>query len=100
VFRGQVGEDFVRRLIPTSLRPLGQCPSREAVSWAQRYDPDRHDQGAEQEAAEVLKRVVERIDKRQVAAPGWYRERLVGAVLALDPKSGVAAGSSSPYGGG
>jgi hypothetical protein len=42
-------------------------------------------------AAEVLKRMVERIDQGEVAAPGWLRERLVGAMLALDP-AGVAVG--------
>jgi hypothetical protein len=36
------------------------------------------------EAAEVLRRVVERIDRGEVDAPAWYRERLVGAMLALD----------------
>lgn len=39
----------------------------------------------QREAAEVLRRVVERIDRGEVAAPAWYRERLVGAMLALDP---------------
>jgi hypothetical protein len=39
-----------------------------------------------QEAAQVLKRVVERIDQGDVAAPGWLRERLVGAMLAVDPE--------------
>jgi hypothetical protein len=42
----------------------------------------------QRQAAEVLKRVVERIDQREVAAPGWLRERLVGAKLALDPGRG------------
>jgi hypothetical protein len=42
-----------------------------------------------QEAAEVLRRVVERIDRGDVAAPGWYRERLVGGMLALDPSRGA-----------
>ena len=37
----------------------------------------------QRQAAEVLKRVVERIDQGEVAAPGWLRERLVGAMLAL-----------------
>jgi hypothetical protein len=41
----------------------------------------------QREAAEVLKRVVERIDRGEVAAPPWYRERLVGAMVALDPGS-------------
>jgi hypothetical protein len=36
-------------------------------------------------AAEVLKGLVERIDQHEVAAPGWLRERLVGARLALGP---------------
>lgn len=39
-----------------------------------------------QEAAEVLWRVVERIDQGEVNAPAWYRERLVGAILALQPR--------------
>jgi hypothetical protein len=39
----------------------------------------------QQEAAEALRRMVERIDQGEVAAPGWLRERLVGAMLALDP---------------
>ena len=34
-------------------------------------------------AAEVLKGLVERIDRDEVAAPGWYRERLVGMIVAL-----------------
>jgi hypothetical protein len=46
----------------------------------------------QREAAEVLRRVVERIDRGEVDAPAWYRERLVGAILALDP---VQAGSAS-----
>jgi hypothetical protein len=37
----------------------------------------------QRQAAEVLKLVVERIDQGVVAAPGWLRERLVGAMLAL-----------------
>lgn len=41
----------------------------------------------QREAAQVLKRVVERIDQGEVAAPWWLRERLVGAVLALDPEA-------------
>ena len=40
----------------------------------------------QRQAAEVLKRVVERIDQGEVAAPGWLRERLVGAMLALEPR--------------
>jgi hypothetical protein len=39
----------------------------------------------QRQAAEVLKLVVERIDQGEVAAPGWLRERLVGAMLALHP---------------
>jgi hypothetical protein len=39
----------------------------------------------QRQAAEVLKRMVERIDQGEVAAPGWLRERLVGAMLVLDP---------------
>jgi hypothetical protein len=42
----------------------------------------------QQEAAQVLKRVVERIDQGDAAAPGWLRERLVGAMLALVPVRG------------
>jgi hypothetical protein len=38
----------------------------------------------QRQAADVLSRVVERIDQGEVAAPGWLRERLVGAMLALD----------------
>jgi hypothetical protein len=37
------------------------------------------------EAAEVLRRAVKRIDRGEVDAPAWYRERLVGAMLAFDP---------------
>lgn len=37
----------------------------------------------QREAAETLRRVVEGIDQGEVAAPGWLRERLVGAMLAL-----------------
>jgi hypothetical protein len=37
------------------------------------------------ETAEALRRVVERIDQGGVDAPAWYRERLVGAILALNP---------------
>jgi len=44
----------------------------------------------QQEAAEVLRRVVERIDRGEVAAPWWLRERLVGARLALAQESGRA----------
>ncbi len=44
-----------------------------------------------QEAAQVFRRVVERIDQGEVAAPGWLRERLVGAMLALDPSVGSAS---------
>jgi hypothetical protein len=32
----------------------------------------------QREAAQVLRRVVERIDQGEVEAPAWYRERLVG----------------------
>jgi hypothetical protein len=32
----------------------------------------------QQEAAELLPRVIERIDQGEVAAPGWLQERLVG----------------------
>jgi len=39
----------------------------------------------QRQAAETLRRVVERIDQGELAAPGWLRERLVGAMLALDP---------------
>jgi hypothetical protein len=38
----------------------------------------------QRQAAEVLRRVVERIDQGEIAAPGWLRERLVGAMLVLD----------------
>jgi hypothetical protein len=38
----------------------------------------------QREAGEVLRRVVEQIDWGEVDAPAWYRERLVGAMLALD----------------
>jgi len=37
-------------------------------------------------------RPVERIDLREGAAPAWLRERLVGAVVALDPHVAVEAG--------
>jgi hypothetical protein len=43
----------------------------------------------------MVRRVVERIDQGEVVAPGWLRERLVGAMLALDPRSGVGASPSS-----
>jgi hypothetical protein len=39
----------------------------------------------QRQAEEVLGRVVERIDQGEVAAPGRLRERLVGAMLVLDP---------------
>jgi hypothetical protein len=39
----------------------------------------------QREAAEVLRWVVERIDRGEVDAAAWYRERLVAAMLALDP---------------
>jgi hypothetical protein len=32
----------------------------------------------------MLRRVVERIDQDEAAAPGWLRERLAGAMLALN----------------
>jgi hypothetical protein len=35
------------------------------------------------EAAEALRRVVERIDRGELEAPRWYRQRLLGAVIAL-----------------
>jgi hypothetical protein len=38
----------------------------------------------QREAGELPRRVVERIDQGEVAAPGWLRERLVGVMLALD----------------
>jgi hypothetical protein len=41
----------------------------------------------QRQVSETLRRVVERIDHGEVAAPGWLRERLVGAMLALDPGS-------------
>jgi hypothetical protein len=41
--------------------------------------------GEQRQAVEVLRRVVERIDQGDAAAPGWLRERLVGAILVLDP---------------
>jgi hypothetical protein len=44
----------------------------------------------QRQAAEVLKRVVERIDQGDVAAPWWLRERLVGAMLALRPRRATA----------
>lgn len=37
----------------------------------------------QREAAEALRLVVERIAQGEVEAPAWYRERLVGAMLAL-----------------
>jgi len=40
-----------------------------------------------QEAAQVLRRVVDRIDHGEVLAPAWLRERLLGAMLVLDPRS-------------
>ena len=45
----------------------------------------------QRQAAEVLRRVVERIDEGEVHAPGWLRERVVGAVLALDPERARAS---------
>ena len=47
------------------------------------YDQPAMTKAQQQEAAQVLKRVVERIDQGELAAPGWLRERLVGAMLAL-----------------
>jgi hypothetical protein len=50
----------------------------------------------QREAAEALRRVIARIDRGEVAAPAWYRERLVGAMLALQGRprpDGVAGGS-------
>jgi hypothetical protein len=44
----------------------------------------------QRQAAETLKWVAERIDRGEVAAPGWYRERLVGAMLALDSRRATA----------
>jgi hypothetical protein len=44
----------------------------------------------QREAAEVLRRVVEQIKRGEVTAPAWYRERLVGAMLALAQESGKA----------
>ncbi len=37
----------------------------------------------QREAAETLRRLIEQIDHGEVAAPGWYRERLVEAMVAL-----------------
>jgi hypothetical protein len=48
-----------------------------------------------QRQVQVLKRVVERIDQGEVAAPGWLRERLMGAMLALDPTRSIALRSPS-----
>jgi hypothetical protein len=45
----------------------------------------------QREAAEVLMRVVERIDQGEVVAPGWLRERLVGAMLVLDSVARIAS---------
>jgi len=47
----------------------------------------------QRQAAEVLKRVVERLDQGELAAPGWLRERLVGAILALDPQRHLRDGA-------
>ena len=41
----------------------------------------------QRQSAEVLKLVVERIDQGEVAAPGWVRERLVGAMLGLSAEA-------------
>jgi hypothetical protein len=53
----------------------------------QRYDPLAMTKAEQRQAAEVLRRVVERIDHGELVAPAWYRERLVGAMLTLDPGS-------------
>lgn len=44
----------------------------------------------QREAPEVLRRVVTRIGRGEVAAPGWYRERLIGAMLACAREPGKA----------
>lgn len=46
----------------------------------------------QREAAQVLKRVVERIDRDEVDAPAWYHERLVGALLVLAWASSSSSG--------
>jgi hypothetical protein len=46
------------------------------------------------DADEALRRVIERIDQGEVDAPAWYRERLVGAMLALDPDALADSASS------
>ena len=40
----------------------------------------------QREAAETLRRLIEQIDQGEVIAPAWYRERLVGAMLATRPR--------------
>jgi hypothetical protein len=50
----------------------------------------------QRQAADVLNGVVERIDQGEVAAPDWLRERLVGAMLALNAAVRVAPQRQAP----
>jgi hypothetical protein len=36
-------------------------------------------------AAQGLRRLLERIEQGELDAPAWYRQRLTGAIIALDP---------------
>lgn len=40
--------------------------------------------------AQTLRRPIEQIDQSEVAAPGWYRERRVGAMLAVEERASAA----------
>jgi hypothetical protein len=51
----------------------------------------------QRQAAEVLRRVVERIHRGEVAAPAWHRERLVGALLTLNPDRAMRARRRDTY---
>jgi hypothetical protein len=43
----------------------------------------------QREVATVLRRVVERIDRGEVDAPAWYRERLSACLFALFKRGAV-----------
>ena len=55
-------------------------------------NPPPHD-----EAAELLRRLVAMIDSGELNAPAWYRERLIGAAVALAvPNARVSGGPRQP----
>jgi hypothetical protein len=39
------------------------------------------------EAAAILRRVLEAVERRELAAPAWFVERLRGAIVALEADS-------------